>query len=269
MQTRRDWIVGACLVGSLPYCRRRRQRIGRSFAVRRATEYPRRRDCYANGRPRDRSSCGPSPWRKGYAGAAIVGGRVYHHDYDEAKSEWSINCRSLADGKLVWQFREPREIRPNHAITRTIPAVDARFVFSLDPKAVLHCLDVKTGKQVWRKSLVTEYKATIPSWYNGQCPLQEPTRLIVATGGDAILVALDKATGKEIWRTPNPGQHVDVARFRDAGGARAASSSTSTERSKGRSASPRRTASCCGNSAASSTWRWRPRPSPSTTSASS
>src|ERR1039458_6995765 len=86
-----------------------------------------------------------------------------------------------------------------HAITRTIPAVDSRFVCSLDPKAVLHCLDVKTGKQLWRKSLVTEYKATIPSWYNGQNPLQEADRLIVATGGSAILVALDKATGKELW----------------------------------------------------------------------
>ena len=98
------------------------------------------------------------PVAQGYAGAAIVGGRVYHHDYDEAKSEWCVNCRSLADGKLIWQFREAREIRPNHAITRTVPAVDGRFVFSLDPKAVLHCLDAKTGKQVWRKSLVTEYQ---------------------------------------------------------------------------------------------------------------
>ena len=148
------------------------------------------------------------PVTEGYAAAAIVAGRVYHHDYDEAKSEWSINCRSLADGKLVWQFREAREIRPNHAITRTIPAVDSRFVCSLDPKAVLHCLDVKTGKQIWRKSLVTEYKTTIPSWYNGQCPLQEADRLIVATGGDAIMAALDKATGKELWRTPNPGQYA-------------------------------------------------------------
>jgi outer membrane protein assembly factor BamB len=148
------------------------------------------------------------PVTEGYAAAAIVAGRVYHHDYDEAKSEWSINCRSLADGKLVWQFREAREIRPNHAITRTIPAVDSRFVCSLDPKAVLHCLDVKTGKQIWRKSLVTEYKTTIPSWYNGQCPFEEADRLIVATGGDAILAALDKATGKELWRTPNPGQYA-------------------------------------------------------------
>jgi outer membrane protein assembly factor BamB len=148
------------------------------------------------------------PVTQGYSAAAIVGGRVYHHDYDEAKSEWCINCRSLADGKLVWQFREARDIRPNHAITRTIPAVDSRFVCSLDPKAVLHCLDVKTGKQIWRKSLVTEYKATIPSWYNGQCPLQEADRLIIATGGAAIMVALDKATGKELWRTPNPNAYM-------------------------------------------------------------
>jgi outer membrane protein assembly factor BamB len=148
------------------------------------------------------------PVTQGYAAAAIVGGRVYHHDYDEAKSEWCINCRSLADGKLVWQFREARDIRPNHAITRTIPAVDGRFVCSLDPKAVLHCLEAKTGKVVWRKSLVTEYKATIPSWYNGQCPLQEADRLIIATGGTAIMAALDKATGKELWHTPNPGGYM-------------------------------------------------------------
>lgn len=146
------------------------------------------------------------PVAQGYAGAAIVAGRVYHHDYDEAKNEWCVNCRNFADGKLIWQFREAREIRPNHAITRTVPAVDARFVFSLDPKAVLHCLDAKTGKQVWRSSLVTDFKATIPPWYNGQCPLMESDRLIIATGGAAILVALDKATGKPIWQTPNPGR---------------------------------------------------------------
>ena len=146
------------------------------------------------------------PVEQGYAGASIVGGRVYHHDYDIKKSEWLVNCRALATGQQIWQYREPREIRPNHAITRTVPAVDSRFVISLDPKAVLHCLDVKTGKQVWRKSLVTEYQTTIPSWYNGQNPLQEADRVIIATGGAAILVALDKATGKEIWRTPNPGR---------------------------------------------------------------
>ncbi len=143
------------------------------------------------------------PVGQGYAGAAIVGGRVYHHDYDETKSEWGVYARSLANGKQLWSYSEPRRIRPNHAITRTVPAADARFVFSIDPKLGLHCFDSRTGKRLWNKELVDVYKTTIPPWYNGQCPLLEPNRLIIATGGSAILVALDKATGKELWRTPN------------------------------------------------------------------
>ena len=70
---------------------------------------------------------------------------------------------------------------------------------------MLHCLDAQTGKQLWRKNLVTEYKTAIPPWYNGQCPLIEKDRVVIATGGAAVMVALDKATGKEIWRTPKPG----------------------------------------------------------------
>ena len=209
MYTRRDWMIGAGAAGVaslLP-------------AAAQGSDWPQFRGPDRNGISRETGllrkwhAGGPKvrwsvPVTQGYAAAAIVGGRVYHHDYDEPKAEWCVNCRSLVDGKLVWQFREAREIRPNHAITRTVPAVDGRFVCSLDPKAVLHCLDVKTGKQIWRKSLVTEYQATIPSWYNGQNPLQEADRLIVATGGAAIMVALDKATGKELWRTANPGQYM-------------------------------------------------------------
>jgi len=148
------------------------------------------------------------PVAQGYAGAAIVGGRVYHNDYDEARSEWGVHCRSLTTGKVIWSYKEARVIRPNHAITRTVPAVDGRYVFSIDPKFGLHCLDARTGKQLWAKNLVTEYKTVIPPWYNGQNPLMEADRIIIATGGDAIMVALDKATGKEIWRTPNPGKLV-------------------------------------------------------------
>jgi outer membrane protein assembly factor BamB len=203
MYTRRGWIIGAGAAG-----------VASLLPAAQGSDWPQFRGPDRNGISKETGllrkwpAGGPKvrwsvPVTQGYAAAAIVGGRVYHHDYDEAKSEWCVNCRSLADGKLIWQFREAREIRPNHAITRTVPAVDSRFVCSLDPKAVLHCLDVKTGKQIWRKSLVAEYKATIPSWYNGQNPLQEADRLIVATGGAAIMVALDKATGKEIWRTPN------------------------------------------------------------------
>lgn len=144
---------------------------------------------------------------EGYAGAAIHSGRVYLNDYDRSAKEWLLRCLDLNDGKEYWRFRDKKRIRPNHGITRTVPAVDGTHVFSLDPKCVLHCLEADTGKELWQKSLVREYHATIPAWYAGQCPLLEEERVIIAPGGDALLVALDKKTGNPIWETPNPEGH--------------------------------------------------------------
>ena len=145
---------------------------------------------------------------EGYAAAAIHSGRVYFNDYDRKAKEWQVRCVALDDGREFWRFRDPKRIRLNHGITRTVPAVDGKSVFSLDPKCVLHCLDAENGKELWRKHLVREYKVTIPPWYAGQCPLIEPDRVIVAPGGSALVVAFDKATGDPIWETPNPDNHA-------------------------------------------------------------
>jgi len=148
------------------------------------------------------------PVCQGYAGAAVKDGRIYLNDYDEKKKEHLVRCISLADGKDLWQWSYPVEIRPNHAITRTVPAVGRQLVFSFDPKCRFHALDARTGKLVWQKNLVQEYKATIPAWYAGQNPLLEGDRVVIATGGDALVVAFDQATGKEVLRGPNPGKDL-------------------------------------------------------------
>jgi outer membrane protein assembly factor BamB len=145
---------------------------------------------------------------EGYAGAAIKDGRVYLNDYNAEKKEHLIRCISLADGKDLWQWSYAVEIRPNHGITRTVPAIGQKLVFCLDPKCRFHALDAKTGKLVWQKNLLQEYKATIPGWYAGQNPLLDGDRVLLATGGDALVIAFDQATGKEIWRTPNPGKEL-------------------------------------------------------------
>jgi len=140
----------------------------------------------------------------GYSGPAVVGGKVFINDYDQTKSAWLVRCFSLADGKELWRYSQRKRIRPNHLITRTVPASDGKYVFSLDPKCVFHCLDAATGKELWEKNLVREYGTMIPPWYAGQCPLIEEDRVLIAPGGrKALVVALDKATGKELWRTAN------------------------------------------------------------------
>jgi outer membrane protein assembly factor BamB len=149
-----------------------------------------------------------TPVCEGYAGAAIKDGRVYLNDYDAEKKEHRVRCLSLSNGKDLWQWSYPVEVRPNHGITRTVPAIGKKLLFSLDPKCRFHALDAKTGKLVWQKNLVQDYKATIPGWYAGQNPLIDGDWVLVATGGDALVVAFDQATGKEIWRTPNPGKEL-------------------------------------------------------------
>jgi outer membrane protein assembly factor BamB len=144
----------------------------------------------------------------GYAGAAIRDGVVFVNDYDMAKKAHLVRAISLATGKDLWQFPAPVDIRPNHGISRTVPSVSAKLVFSLDPKCRFFVLDAKSGKLVWQKNLVQEYKATIPGWYAGQNPLLDGDRVVLATGGDALAVAFEQATGKEVWRSPNPGKDV-------------------------------------------------------------
>jgi outer membrane protein assembly factor BamB len=146
-----------------------------------------------------------TPVGQGYSAAAIHGGKVYFNDYDEATSEFLVRCLTLDEGRELWRFKEQRRIRPNHGITRSVPATDGEYVFSLDPKATLHALNAETGEEIWRKNLVQEYQTKIPPWYNGQNPLIEDDKVVVAPAGpSALVVAFDKAKGKELWRTPNP-----------------------------------------------------------------
>lgn len=146
---------------------------------------------------------------QGYGGAAVFGGRVFFHDYDEAAGEWMIRCVSPADAQEIWRWSYKRDININHGYTRTVPATDGQIVVSLDPKLVLHVFDAATGKRLWAKDLARQYGARIPSWYNGQCPLLEGDRIIIGVGGrDVFMTALDKRSGKTVWETPNPHAHA-------------------------------------------------------------
>jgi len=143
-------------------------------------------------------------WRatvgEGHAGAAIHRGRVYLVDYDREREEDAIRCLSLDDGAEIWRFAYSVVVKRNHGMSRTIPAVNDRFVVALGPKAHVHCLDADTGRLVWKKDLVAEYGAVVPLWYAGQCPLIDGDRAILAPGGKPLMMAVALADGAEIWR---------------------------------------------------------------------
>lgn len=158
---------------------------------------------------------------EGYAGAAVLGGKVYLMDYDREGKADALRCLSLADGAEIWRFSYPLSVKRNHGMSRTVPAVTEKLVVALGPKCHVSCLDAETGEFKWGIDLVREYGTTVPPWYAGQCPLIDDGKVILAPAGSSLLIAVDGETGEVVWKTPNPRSwkmtHVSVVPMEIAG----------------------------------------------------
>ena len=141
---------------------------------------------------------------EGFAGAAILAGRVYLLDYDREQQADVVRCLSLEDGRDIWRYSYPVKVKRWHGMSRTVPAVTDKYVVTMGPKCHVTCLDSMTGEFRWMFNLVKEFKTTIPQWYTAQCPIIEDGRAIIAPAGTVLMMAVDCETGDIIWETPNP-----------------------------------------------------------------
>jgi outer membrane protein assembly factor BamB len=142
---------------------------------------------------------------QGYAAPAVYDGRVYLIDYDMEAQRDAIRCLSLDDGKEIWRYSYPVKIKRNHGMSRTIPAVNDKYIVTIGPKCHVTCLDANSGEFKWMIDLVAEYGTKEPLWYAGQCPLIVDNKAILAPAGkDVLMMAVDCETGEIVWKTPNP-----------------------------------------------------------------
>ncbi|MEW6236662.1 MAG: PQQ-binding-like beta-propeller repeat protein [Candidatus Omnitrophota bacterium] len=164
--------------------------------------------CKDNFKPTPKDSGFTELWSldvgEGFAGAAVLNGRVYMLDYDREKKADALRCLSLAEGKEIWRYTYPENVKRNHGMSRTIPYVTEKYVVSIGPKCQVTCLNSKTGEKKWSLDLVNAYDAEVPPWYAGQCPLIDGDRVILAPGGSALMIAVDIETGETVWESPNP-----------------------------------------------------------------
>jgi outer membrane protein assembly factor BamB len=158
---------------------------------------------------------------EGHGGAAILGGRVYLHDYDAQRRAEVIRCLSLASGRDIWQYAYRLRVKRTHGVSRTVPAVTDKHLVALGPKCHVTCLDANSGELRWQIDLVRQYGTKVPPWYAGQCPLIDDGNAILAVGGnltedldanaqpvlrgrDVLMTAVNCQTGKVVWEVPNP-----------------------------------------------------------------
>lgn len=140
----------------------------------------------------------------GHAGAAVHDGCVYVLDYDETQRRDALRCFSLATGAELWRSSYPVDVKRNHGMSRTVPAVNDDYVVTMGPMCDVMCVERRTGKFLWGMDLVREYGSTVPLWYTAQCPLLAGDTVILAPAGKDLLLGVDCATGEIRWRTPNP-----------------------------------------------------------------
>ena len=141
---------------------------------------------------------------EGHAGAAIYEGLAYVMDYDEEQRADLLRCFSLSDGKEMWRCGYEINVKRNHGMSRTIPAVTENFILTIGPMCHVMCLNREDGNFLWGLDIAREYNSEVPLWYTGQCSLIDEGKAIIATGGDALMIAMDCMTGKKIWEAPNP-----------------------------------------------------------------
>lgn len=141
---------------------------------------------------------------EGHAGAAVYGGCVYVLDHDERLHQDVLRSFCLETGQEIWRRGYRVQIKRNHGITRTVPAVNEDAVVSLGPKGHVLCVDRVSGAFRWGIDMVRDWGAETPLWYTGQCPLIDGRTAVLAPAGSNLLAGVDLLTGDVQWTTPNP-----------------------------------------------------------------
>lgn len=142
----------------------------------------------------------------GFGGPVAKDGKVYLLDRDDKVGD-KMRCIDLASGKELWSFAYDAPGSVSYPGTRSVPALDGKYIYSVGPYGHLYCIDINTHKPVWNKNIWTDFGGgQIPRWAVTQCPLVYGDLLIVASQApQAGVVAYEKLTGKIKWQTPSLG----------------------------------------------------------------
>jgi outer membrane protein assembly factor BamB len=145
----------------------------------------------------------------GYSTPVVVGSRIYLMSNQGMENEY-VQALSAGNGKSIWTTRvgnvgNPKQ-NPSYPKARSTPTVDGDYLYVLGSDGDLACLEAKSGKIRWSKSLRKDFGGQPGEWAYAESPLVDGNAVIVTPGGtDATMVALNKKSGEVIWKSAIPG----------------------------------------------------------------
>ncbi|HZF40968.1 MAG TPA: PQQ-binding-like beta-propeller repeat protein [Blastocatellia bacterium] len=145
----------------------------------------------------------------GFSTPAVVGTRIYLMSNRGLENEF-VQALSTQDGNPIWTTRVGNvgnpDQNPPYPKARSTPTVDGDFMYALGSDGDLACLETRSGKIQWQKSIRKEFGGQPGEWAYAESPLVDGGVVVVTPGGaQATIVALNKKTGAVIWKSAVPG----------------------------------------------------------------
>ncbi|MAS96816.1 MAG: hypothetical protein CMO55_26800 [Verrucomicrobiales bacterium] len=155
-------------------------------------------------------------WRKpmGLAWSSFVVSGNKAITQEQKGDEERVTCLDLFTGKELWHHSDPETrlllVRAENEGAamggdgpRSTPRIDDQKVFSVGATGKINCLDLETGKQIWKKDLVEDFNCSIQRWGFANSPLLLPEQdAVVFPGGDIdgpTLISLSRDNGDLKW----------------------------------------------------------------------
>jgi outer membrane protein assembly factor BamB len=143
---------------------------------------------------------------EGYTTPTVAAGRIFSMG-NRDRSEY-VMALSEKDGTELWAtaIGTVRANGGGYPGPRCSPTVDGDHVYALGLNGDLLCLNVESGKEIWRRDLLDkELKGSPGGWGYSESPLIDGDKLLITPGGStATLAALNKKTGETIWKGKVP-----------------------------------------------------------------
>ena len=165
-----------------------------------------------------------APVGEGYGGVAVAGGKAFAMGRNVATvlgTEFSVErclCFDAATGKELWKLEYLQTFRPPEQPgigkgPNSTPTVDRDRVYMYGLGGMLHCIEVATGKVLWKHDCRAEFwgvkfheglgdDAWFPPCGCASSPLADGNTVVVSVGGPkgGSVTAFDRDTGKVVWK---------------------------------------------------------------------
>ncbi|TDI93777.1 MAG: hypothetical protein E2O77_02225 [Caldithrix sp.] len=147
------------------------------------------------------------PLGLGYSAILYKGDRLFTM-YSKGNKEIIISLDAKT-GKTIWEYSYARELWPEMRMyfgpgPNATPLIVEDRIISIGIAGQVHCLDLASGKLLWKRDLPAEFgrrKRVEEYGYSGS-PLRYNNTVIVQVGGnDHSVIAIDPKDGSTVWKS--------------------------------------------------------------------